>query len=259
MGKFDGWLICSDLDGTFRNKEDIKPNCEAVKYFTDNGGKFTFATGRTISHLEILEYNCLMNAPACICNGGGVYDYEKRELLYERYVDFSVGEFVEAAKAYTGEIPLIYVYDSCKNDGYCFHEEDVSTELFALKAVKLICVFKNADEADKFKEYAKEQSLFKNCYIGKSWSFGVEFNSANSTKGDAIKFIKNCLGNIHTAVGIGDYENDIPLLTCADIGVAVGDALDCVKETADLIVKPHIQSSIEDLINHIELMIDKIE
>ena len=60
-----------------------------------------------------------------------------------------------------------------------------------MKAVKLICVFRNADQADCFKEYAKKQSLFQNCYIGKSWGLGVEFNSVNFTKGNAIRFIKN--------------------------------------------------------------------
>ena len=252
MGKFDGYLICSDLDGTFRNKSDIMPNYNAVKYFTDNGGRFTFATGRTISHLAKLDYNSLMNAPACICNGGGIYDYEKRELLYEGRVDFTVGEFVEVVRSYSGIKPDIIVYNSCFEDEYRFRELENVMQDKSLKAIKLICVFQSPEDADKFKVYARSQDLFKNCYIGKSWSVGVEFNSVNSTKGNAISFIKNYLGNIHTAIGIGDYENDIPLLTNADLGVAVGDALDCVKEVADLIVKPHTQSSVEDLIKYLD-------
>ena len=48
MGKFSGYLMVSDLDKTFfAEGTDIPPrNIEAVKYFIENGGKFTLATGR---------------------------------------------------------------------------------------------------------------------------------------------------------------------------------------------------------------------
>ena len=48
MKIFSGYLICSDVDGTFSvNTVTVKNNIEAVKYFTQNGGRFTIATGRT--------------------------------------------------------------------------------------------------------------------------------------------------------------------------------------------------------------------
>ncbi|MBQ1283660.1 MAG: HAD hydrolase family protein [Clostridia bacterium] len=45
--KFDGYLICSDHDGTVAEwGELLQVNIEAIKYFQDNGGIFTVATGR---------------------------------------------------------------------------------------------------------------------------------------------------------------------------------------------------------------------
>ena len=67
-----------------------------------------------------------------------------------------------------------------------------------------------------------------------------------------MKFIKNYLGNIHTSVGVGDYENDISLLNDADIGVAVGNATDELKKVADIIVKPASEYAIKDLIEILE-------
>lgn len=254
MGKFDGFLICSDLDGTFRNKIDMKPNIEAVEYFTDNGGRFTFATGRSVPHLEKLEYNFLMNAPACVCNGGAVYDFKNKNLLYERYLDFEITDFFDVLKEYNGNLNDVYIYSNCFEDEYRFNTPEMLREKVSLKnVIKLICVFETSDEADKFKNYALNQTLFENSYIGKSWNLGVEFNSVNATKGSAIKFLKNYFEDINTTIGIGDYENDIPLLKCADVGVAVGDALEDVKKIADYIVKPHWESSIYNLIN----MMDK--
>ena len=48
MGKFDGFLICTDLDGTLLNKAyKISPeNEEAIRYFQAEGGRLTFITGR---------------------------------------------------------------------------------------------------------------------------------------------------------------------------------------------------------------------
>ena len=48
MGKFDGILICTDLDGTLINSSEkvSKENLDAIEYFKANGGLFTFVTGR---------------------------------------------------------------------------------------------------------------------------------------------------------------------------------------------------------------------
>ena len=44
MGKFDGILICTDLDGTlYKNDKTIsEENKEAIEYFKREGGYFTF-------------------------------------------------------------------------------------------------------------------------------------------------------------------------------------------------------------------------
>lgn len=48
MGKFDGILMCTDLDGTLlRNDKSIsQENLAAMEYFKAEGGWFTFITGR---------------------------------------------------------------------------------------------------------------------------------------------------------------------------------------------------------------------
>ena len=48
MKKFEGILLCTDLDGTlYRNDKSISPeNRKAIEYFKREGGCFTFITGR---------------------------------------------------------------------------------------------------------------------------------------------------------------------------------------------------------------------
>ena len=56
MGKFNGILICTDLDGTLLDNEKhvSKENIEAIEYFKKNGGLFTFLTGRMPFYLSTI-------------------------------------------------------------------------------------------------------------------------------------------------------------------------------------------------------------
>lgn len=255
MGKFEGILICSDLDGTFsKGGSTIEINSKAVKYFTDNGGKFTFATGRTANHMRSPEFFNVFNAPVCLFNGGIVYDYKSERILYERRLGMNVQEFVNIMYEQKDIIKSLHIYYHISEDDIGFSDiTSIPEHVCAIKPIKIICVFETAEMADEFKSFAMKQEPLSCCYISKSWSTGVEFNACNATKGDALDFIKNHLGNINTTIGIGDYENDISLIRHADIGVAVGDAIEEVKQEADLIVKNCNEYAIKDLIDTLSL------
>lgn len=247
MGKFDGILICSDVDGTFRGNNTIEENSRAVKYFTDNGGRFTFATGRAVVHMRQAEYFDLINAPVCLYNGAVVYDYQKDCALSEKYLDISIGDFREVTREIWGIIPRLYYYNI--GTSMCYRGMGtIADSDFGIKPIKIICEFDISEDTDKVAEFTRKNETFKNCCITKSWSNCLEFNSADASKGDAIDFIKDYLGDVHTTIGVGDYENDIELLKHADIGVAVGNAIPEVKAVADVVVKPCNEYAIKDLI-----------
>ena len=78
----------------------------------------------------------------------------------------------------------------------------------------------------------KDYRFFKDTYISRSWGLGVEFNANNGTKGHAKDFIKEHCGAL-ISIGIGDYDNDLTLVQQADLGVAVANAVDELKKSAD--------------------------
>ena len=82
--KFDNKLIVSDLDGTFFDSEVgiVRVNVDAINYFKENGGFFTFATGRNELTLEP-DVIKLVNAPIICCNGSYLYDPESNRRLRE--------------------------------------------------------------------------------------------------------------------------------------------------------------------------------
>ena len=257
MGKFDGYLICSDLDGTFRAGTDtVEVNRNAIKYFIDNGGKFTFTTGRTISHLRECNFNDIINAPVGVYNGAVIYDLKKELVLYEKGLNYSVGDFVDAIRSGLYYRGMLIVHWDCLDErceSVSFEYVDkILKDIKDIKPLKIVCVFSSENEADSFKAFVSDNEFFSDSIISKTWSVGVEFNSLQATKGTSIEFIKRHLGNIHTAIGVGDYENDISLITHADIGVAVGNAVDKLKCIADMVVRPATEYAIKDLIEKIE-------
>ena len=82
MGKFDGILLCTDLDATLLNDEHkvSEENIKAIDYFKSEGGMFTFVTGRVPNGARLMLEYVKPNAPVVTFNGAGIYDFEKEEL-----------------------------------------------------------------------------------------------------------------------------------------------------------------------------------
>jgi len=254
MGKFDGYLIYSDLDGTFATGETVyQENINAIKYFTENGGRFAFCTGRPTGYLKNMNMLDIINAPVCILNGAVVYDYESEKVLFEKKLSFTVKEFLNVINNYSQNIvKLRCYYDHLGDSLLCDMGDEIPEEAFEKTPIKSVCYFDDCEKADVFKEQVSGYNLFDKTIISKSSPFLVEFNNINANKGTSLQFSKKYLGDIHTAVGIGDYDNDIPLLKGADLKVAVENAIQPLKEIADIIVKPVHEFAIADLISIIE-------
>ena len=84
MGKFDGILICTDLDGTLYRKDKTisRENKEAIEYFKSEGGYFTFITGRMPYYSVDAFEGVRPNVPFGCINGGGLYDGSKKEYIW---------------------------------------------------------------------------------------------------------------------------------------------------------------------------------
>lgn len=260
MGKFDGYLIASDIDGTFKGRGDeakaiTDENFRAAQYFIENGGRFTFITGRAVDYLQEMGFLPVVNAPACLYNGAIIYDYQKEQAIQETWLGYSLHDFLNAVSEKMSMVKTVRFYPrDTKEIGRYDAGEPYPENVGVLP--KIICTFENPELAVDFAEYAKTLPLLKDTYVCRSWPIGVEFNAAHATKGHALKFIKEYLGDIHTAIGIGDYENDVKLLEMADIGVAVGDGIQAVKDVADWVVKSNAECAVRDLIERLERRVD---
>jgi len=122
VGKFDGVLFFADYDDTLYNsRRTVSPeNRAAIRYFIENGGYFSIATGRAHRTFtpQIEKERLTVNAPVVLSNGAAIYDYSSGRYLMDsslpkdapRMLAELCGEFPALGfEAYHGED--IYVHN----------------------------------------------------------------------------------------------------------------------------------------------------
>ncbi len=248
MGKFDGILICSDIDGTLLSL-DTKPvdnevkhyitdkNAAALKYFTDEGGLFTVCTGRLPDFVGRLD--APINAPLICSNGALVYDSIKKEVIRESVITDPPADVFAFVKQLGGIERAVL---SAAGDGWMElkPDEDWNTFLSVDKPYRYLFEFTTIAQAEETERRLIES--FGDRYIfNRSWPRGLELISLTGSKGAAALYLKELLG-CHTLVGAGDFENDETLIIAADIGCAMDNGIDNLKAVADHVV-PNKQDS----------------
>ena len=106
MGKFDGILLCTDLDGTLlrKDKSVSDENIKAIEYFKAEGGYFTFITGRMPYTSAKIYETVKPNVPIGCINGGGVFDFEKDKYLMMRTLPEDAFELVKHIESEISDI-----------------------------------------------------------------------------------------------------------------------------------------------------------
>ena len=267
MGKFDGILICTDLDGTIlKNDKTISPeNLNAIEYFKSEGGYFTFITGR-MPYYAIDMYNLIKpNAPIGCVNGGGVYDYNEQKYIWTSTMPSGVNKLIEMIDR---ELPSVGINVSTFYKTY-FAKDNAAMQRFraAAKLPNLVKHYTEVDEpigkiifatnieeeiqavhkmllshpdADKFDFIRSERSLF-------------EILPKGISKGIAIKKLAEYLNiDISKTVAIGDYDNDISMFSAAGIGIAVSNACENAIRAADYVTVSNEEHAIAKVISDIE-------
>jgi Cof subfamily protein (haloacid dehalogenase superfamily) len=271
MGKFDGVLLCSDIDATLLLKEDFpEENVKAIKYFQENGGRFTLATGRLFDFLDKYSHLVVPNAPFISMNGTLIVDKTTGETLYKCALSADPGKMVEETMRAIPYLRCAYVFPMGRSFIITRTEDDVFETAYPPENVHIlpgapplsdersIKYAKNADELNKIFGYpekeifkivfsaqlgygdrVKEEILerFSEFSVFRSWANGVEVQSPLADKGKGARRLAEILGDVKLLVCAGDYENDISMIKEADIGYAVANAHPSVKAVADRITE----------------------
>lgn len=255
---FSGYLIATDMDGTFTRPGDIvsPENAEAIRYFQANGGLFTVASGRNVDYITGFRELFIPNAPIIALNGAAVYDASGTEMLHSVILEHSILDEIDFL-ARTGLCDFIRLWTN-REEPFIWraaeHGHIPIKEYFAPAEEYIwykVIFSQSRENTVALHDLMRRNIDWYESYM--SWPEGVEILAKGATKGTMLDWIKTYYkGKVHTAIGVGDYENDIPLVRHADIGYAVENAIPEVKAAADRITVRNTDSAIAHIIADIK-------
>ena len=255
-------LIAIDIDGTLltNSKEILNQTKIDINKAFENGIVICICTGRGYPAAKRYIDELNLNIPLILYNGAIIKMSNSDNLILNKTINDLVS--VEVFNTIT------------KNNGTCcfwandilyFNKYDQYTKYYEeLTGIKAIIVenftIDNIVNINKFLwfdtpenlEYIKKNVMNSvdgvDCF--KSQKVILEIVPTNVNKGEAIKFLANYYNiDISEVIAIGDDENDMSMISVAGLGVAMGNAKECVKEIADYITVSNEENGVGTIIN----------
>lgn len=224
--------ILSDVDGTLvSGKNGMIPTDNIIDSIKNahNSIHIGLSTARPLNMLKELVACLELTGPSIVNGGAQIVDVVSGETLWER--PLLVKELnIIFEKLYNLKIPFVI-----NDDGMDIIPSD------SYKPNKPFSIATLAISPDDAEEVVKAVFEIPNVSTHKfAWdlgrTMGVSINHINATKKFAVLEVAKIL-SIDTSeiIGVGDSENDFPLLMACGLKVAMGNAPDDLKEIADYI------------------------
>ncbi len=253
MSRAHGLVIVTDMDGTLLDRHGRVPsvNLEAIERFKSEGGRFTLASGRYGKALDRLfpEFRDYVNAPAILCNGAQLCNVHTGEIIRE--VKRNAKDVLPMLCDLANRFPELEIHPIIK-DGDSGRSIELC-ELIPENDCLKIVTGGEPELLDRVREYFIPE-YDESWAQSKSCRHLLEFLIPEATKGRTLSYLRDHLKNIDgecKIIAVGDYENDIDMLTSADIAACPENAVDAVKNVCKIRLCDHNEGCIADLINKI--------
>lgn len=255
MGLFSGCLLACDIDGTLMNNGKIaERNIEKIRFFVEEGGRFSLSTGRSVGALKQVLGKIENISPSVIANGCMIYDFENSKIIYQNVIDKSDHIAAKIAAECGVDIGIevhcgAVAYSLLENEESVDHQKyecfsAVQTDFDELDQKewnKALFLFKDRNDIEKTKEILR-RSAQNSVFVDTSATmygrqrFYVEQFPSGVSKASALKRLCEVL-NIKPGglFAIGDYYNDLEMIEMADISAVPLVAPDDIKQKADIV------------------------
>ncbi len=266
MNPEEQYLIVSDLDGTFfGDRSAILPeNIKAIRSFQNKGGMFTIATGRSEAILRVIfpSVGEIVSGPAILSGGACLYDFDRGTVLDNRQLDKSI------AKRIIDETRALFPnagYRICTDRGFLSDHMTPHLEkrLQRFSAVTVVDDLSHhldriwykltydvpADEKPALQSHL--ESYLPLVTVSGSSPNLTEILNGNASKGRQIENLK-ALYPGRKIVCVGDYDNDLDMLSASDIAACPANANEAVKSISKLHLRDHNLACIADLIDQLQ-------
>ncbi len=244
-------LVAIDIDYTLIGR-DLKISDrtkQAIHAAIDVGSTITLATGRMFRSALPFAEELGLDAPLITYDGALVKTAKTKELYWHKPIPLEDAREILAYLQGLGFHVNVYVdddlYVESLNEQARHYMARVNVEAkvvgdllkFLNEPPTKLLMMAEPEIVDNILPELKQRFGDKS-HVVRSLPSYIEFTGKGVTKGSALAGLSERLGIPKAQVmAIGDSENDITMLSCAGIGVAVTNAGDKVKEAADYIAE----------------------
>lgn len=253
-------LVAIDLDGTL-----LHDDCTISQYTKNiieeasrNDIIVVPTSGRSFRNIKE-QVKGIEGIKYCICSNGSIVGrLDTEEVLYNHKIPVETayeiykeikrrGGFVQIysdTEAFVENDVRHIIYESDLPEEFC--DNLLATDIPILSAELLIkrglmqvnkfhVVFSDSKEMESFAEYCK---AIEGILVTYPSDYNMEIFAHGCNKDKGIRVIcQNCGIDREDTIAIGDSDNDVAMIQYANIGIAVDNAMDVLKDAADYITK----------------------
>ena len=271
MKLFEKCLIACDIDGTLMVNGVIPEiNKEKIRFFMENGGDFAIATGRSLCAVSDVTAQLGEATLGTYANGTVIYERARNQFLFDATLNDTEYDIMFKIIENFPDVGIeIHYQDNVGvfrgNEETYLHikYESMQTvdlqidDLKSIKPNKILYLFPSHEQQIKAKAFADgfetESDYVKTTvgYYGKQ-RFFIEQIPKGVSKATGVKKLAEILGAKKGCVyAIGDYYNDVEMLTAADISAVPKDSPEDVKKLANHITTSAENGAVADFIDYL--------
>jgi Cof subfamily protein (haloacid dehalogenase superfamily) len=273
-------LIAIDMDGTLVNKQlkVTKENSKIISQAVKDGHHVVIATGRSYDEARHTLEDAELHLPLICVNGAEIRSAEweilsstplefsqyeeikrildKEDIYYELYT--SKGTYTDnREKAYEVMKDIVITSNPEATDD---DVQKAALRRFRLGLVSVVGDFEklldqNDIEVYKFLAFSSDTARLQRAFqhlqavddlaVSSSADNNLEITNSEAQKGVALKRFAEIKGiPLENTMAIGDNYNDVSMLEIAGFPVAMGNAVDEIKEMASFVTKENDESGV---------------
>ncbi|MBD5505917.1 MAG: Cof-type HAD-IIB family hydrolase [Lachnospiraceae bacterium] len=249
-------LLFTDLDGTLLNNDSQVS--DGTKAFLDDflaaGNKLILSSGRPKDSVLEVKNNAGLTQSGIllICsNGTQIYDCDSRTTIMEKRLPLPYVPYLqEQASRYNLHIQTYRedaIVSPTKDREITFYRRRIHLPLIispnlaeALTEAPFKMLAISLDDFDKLESFRRSIADWAEGKIQTIYSSDMylELFEYTAGKGNAVRFVCDHFGvPLSDAYAAGDADNDISMLEAAGCGIAMANATDKVKQSADIVTE----------------------
>lgn len=268
------WCVC-DMDGTLLDSKSVisQANEAALKRLQEEGLEVIIASGRTDLMVKSYIKQLGLTGPVISSNGGLIRNIRTGEILYSKLIEKSVVKEI-LTFCYENNIDfLLYTVDRVygnKGNPLMLKYERVNEELPEninvpleylynaskkiddIEVLKILLVCREHERIIELEKYFSQNEKVTAVSSAKGL---LDIMAPNISKGNALKILAEKMQiDLKHVIAFGDNYNDIEMLKCVGMPVAVDNAVEDIKLQARYITKSNNESGIAYAINNFILV-----